>query len=260
MGDFCKNELKYIYGNKLALRSGDSDCKIEFDIKKQNYEIAIYCNKKHRVAVIWNVKYRVQNCWKGTNLSYNKNWDDIVLSDSGLDCVYKFFKTPSGDIYEKILIVSFETLDKIKYDLYEYLKFDVEDDNIPKVLSDIENKEYDKWTNHNNRERISTSTWKRNHQFRKIVLENYNYKCAICNCAEQNILEAAHIIAVADGGADNIENGICLCRNHHRMFDKKLIKLDFPNHSIYAVQPSVKDYINTSLSFNYGNHEMISNN
>lgn len=60
---------------------------------------------------------------------------------------------------------------------------------------------------------------RRNHSFRKSVLERWNNRCAVCGEKELIVLQAAHIIAVKDGGDDNPNNGICLCANHHLMFD-----------------------------------------
>ena len=41
---------------------------------------------------------------------------------------------------------------------------------------------------------------------------------------EPSILRAAHIVPVAKGGSDEIENGLCLCTNHEIAFDRCLIK------------------------------------
>ena len=58
-------------------------------------------------------------------------------------------------------------------------------------------------------------------RFRDMVLENYHEKCAICNISEKALLEASHIITVKNfDTAGAIDNGICLCILHHKMFDK----------------------------------------
>lgn len=46
--------------------------------------------------------------------------------------------------------------------------------------------------------------------------------CAICGIDEPEVLEAAHLIAHADGGSYDIGNGRLLCANHHRAFDAGL--------------------------------------
>ena len=58
--------------------------------------------------------------------------------------------------------------------------------------------------------------------FRQAVLKAYDYKCAVCEIGFHEVLEAAHIIPWASGRRElraDPRNGICLCANHHRLFD-----------------------------------------
>lgn len=62
-------------------------------------------------------------------------------------------------------------------------------------------------------------------------------KCALCSCAVEEIIDGAHILPIeaiklldlSDSEKLNIatdpENGIWLCKNHHKLFDSHLIKL-----------------------------------
>lgn len=65
----------------------------------------------------------------------------------------------------------------------------------------------------------------------KEVKELYNYKCQICNCRIETgagfYAEAAHIkpLGAPHNGPDVIENILCLCPNHHVMFDYGRISL-----------------------------------
>ena len=86
---------------------------------------------------------------------------------------------------------------------------------------------------------MSTDRWERDRRFRRVVLNRYRSRCAICRCGAESILEAAHIKAVADGGTDDPNNGICLCANHHRMFDKGLIGIDFESLTLAWVDDNV---------------------
>lgn len=85
-----------------------------------------------------------------------------------------------------------------------------------------------------------TFSWNR----KQMPWQTYDFltsnKCAICRCSEPKILQAAHIIAVSEGGNDGPENGICLCANHHLMYDNELIKIDFENLTLSDVAPTVK--------------------
>ena len=90
-------------------------------------------------------------------------------------------------------------------------------------------------------EHCSVEWWFRDWKFRNNVLRRYNYKCAICRCEEKQILQAAHIQSVANKGNDDMENGISLCANHHLMYDRGLIEIDFDNRRLLNVSESVKN-------------------
>jgi putative restriction endonuclease len=60
-------------------------------------------------------------------------------------------------------------------------------------------------------------------KFREIVLEAYASQCAVCSVNNPELLRAAHIIPVVDGGDDSINNGICLCVNHEIAFDRGIL-------------------------------------
>lgn len=65
--------------------------------------------------------------------------------------------------------------------------------------------------------------------FRNAVLKAYDYECAICGNSFSELLEAAHIIPWSSGRRHlriDPRNGICLCANHHKLFDSGWISLD----------------------------------
>ena len=51
-------------------------------------------------------------------------------------------------------------------------------------------------------------------------------KCAVCNVELDAMLEAAHIRGKEDHGSDHSGNGLVLCANHHRAFDKGLFAFE----------------------------------
>lgn len=62
-------------------------------------------------------------------------------------------------------------------------------------------------------------------KFRFRVLKRYGVSCALCGLGVKEVLEAAHIVSVEDGGSDHPGNGLVLCRNHHRAFDERLVSI-----------------------------------
>ncbi|MEU3849542.1 phosphorothioated DNA-binding restriction endonuclease [Streptomyces sp. NPDC029554] len=69
---------------------------------------------------------------------------------------------------------------------------------------------------------------RRDPRMRELVLTAYEYRCAFCGYdgrigAVPVGLEAAHVRWWAFGGPDEIENGLCLCSLHHKLFDKGVL-------------------------------------
>lgn len=68
----------------------------------------------------------------------------------------------------------------------------------------------------------------RDRRMRELVLTAYEYRCAFCGY-DGRIgvvpvgLEAAHVRWWAFGGPDDVENGLCLCSLHHKLFDKGVL-------------------------------------
>ena len=62
-------------------------------------------------------------------------------------------------------------------------------------------------------------------KFRSDVFKYYikNNECAVCGI--KLFLDAAHIIPVEKKGTDNKQNGIILCKNHHKAFDDNFFKI-----------------------------------
>jgi len=67
---------------------------------------------------------------------------------------------------------------------------------------------------------------KREVGFSKRVLDSYGHRCAVCG-VQLSVLEGAHIIPVHDPlGKDELWNGLSLCRNHHTLFDRRIILIE----------------------------------
>lgn len=57
------------------------------------------------------------------------------------------------------------------------------------------------------------------------VKKRHGNRCLACGFAAGRLVEAAHIITVAEGGSNHPANGIPLCPTHHRAFDAGLFAI-----------------------------------
>lgn len=79
---------------------------------------------------------------------------------------------------------------------------------------------------------VTMSRKVRERKFQRNVWTAYNHgKCVFCGL-QAKLTEAAHIVAVSDGGTDEIVNGIQMCRNHHKAFDNGLLSIS-PEYTIF---------------------------
>ncbi|GAA4820977.1 hypothetical protein GCM10023220_62610 [Streptomyces ziwulingensis] len=77
---------------------------------------------------------------------------------------------------------------------------------------------------------LSAARRQRDRRMREMVLTAYEYQCAFCGYdgrigAVPVGLEAAHVRWWAFDGPDDVENGLCLCSLHHKLFDKGVLGL-----------------------------------
>lgn len=193
----------------------------------------MYLNFKMNTAIIWDNAYRKKHNGIAHCFSQEKQWDRDKVSMGSIYVGNRCFKSKDSLSYEKVLIMNFDTLYENIYYLYDLLPWDESDDNIPKkIKNELSQKKV--------RGRHTVEQWNRECAFRHAVLDAYNNQCAICHCKEKKLLQAAHIVPVAKGGSDSVSNGICLCANHHLMFDSGLIKIDFKKLKLTYIAESVK--------------------
>jgi putative restriction endonuclease len=85
----------------------------------------------------------------------------------------------------------------------------------------------------------------RDRRMRELVLTAYEYRCAFCGY-DGRIgtvpvgLEAAHVRWWALGGPDNVDNGLCLCSLHHKLFDKGVLGLDGGHRILVSLRCQVR--------------------
>jgi hypothetical protein len=63
-------------------------------------------------------------------------------------------------------------------------------------------------------------------RFKFRVFKRYGDCCAVCDVRVPELLDAAHIISHQEGGTDDPRNGLVLCANHHRAFDRGLFAIE----------------------------------
>ncbi|MET9493856.1 phosphorothioated DNA-binding restriction endonuclease [Streptomyces sp. NPDC006552] len=91
--------------------------------------------------------------------------------------------------------------------------------------------------------RLSAARRQRDRRMRETVLTAYEYQCAFCGYdgrigAVPVGLEAAHVRWWAFDGPDDIDNGLCLCSLHHKLFDKGVLGIG-DGHRILVSQSFV---------------------
>lgn len=62
--------------------------------------------------------------------------------------------------------------------------------------------------------------------FRENILRLYSGRCCVSSCTVETVLEAAHIQDHAEGRNNDFNNGICLRRDIHTLFDRGLLKIN----------------------------------
>lgn len=90
------------------------------------------------------------------------------------------------------------------------------------------------------RQRRISSTLARANGFARAVRDAYEERCAMCGLG-LDLIESAHILPVAaPGSVDEVRNGLALCANHHRAFDRHRIWVD-PETGQIKVHPATID-------------------
>lgn len=110
--------------------------------------------------------------------------------------------------------------------------------------------------------RIWLNQRKRDTEFRKMVLNKYDYKCALCDFKIEfpteswPALEAAHIKWHCHNGPDSIDNGLSLCSTHHSLFDRGIFTINPSSYKVVLSDPVVKLNPNSHLKYILENKEI----
>lgn len=92
------------------------------------------------------------------------------------------------------------------------------------------------------RERIARTIAQRRGQqaFRTALIDAYDGRCAISDCAVIDVLEAAHIVPYRGPATNSVQNGLLLRADLHTLFDCGLIAID-PQTMMVVVAPSLQN-------------------
>lgn len=97
-----------------------------------------------------------------------------------------------------------------------------------------------------------------------LIKENNNFKCLVCGIKSIQLLEAAHIKPYAECVNDNERysqwNGITLCANHHRMFDKMLLLKKEGNDYVFYFKNNIENAAKNELKDILNNFTIAINN
>lgn len=75
--------------------------------------------------------------------------------------------------------------------------------------------------------------------FKLVVAEKYGHHCAITGEKVRPVLEAAHILPIAEGGQHRVDNGLLLRSDVHTLFDQGYLGLD-SKHRL-RVSPALRE-------------------
>lgn len=152
---------------------------------------------------------------------------------------YKKVKDSHGKFssYEKVLF--FKSCDLAYFaEHYALLSlFNADDPGFPGSCT----KTKDRWPSEALRKKYSVRQWARDSNFREMVLAAYGHQCAICRCKTEVVLQAAHEhgYEVAHTNCDDPVHGICLCANHHLMYDKNLVDIHLQEGTVTCKDDSL---------------------
>lgn len=216
-------------------------------------------DERHSIYIAWNAFLHTHHFGTSCTLSIGKKAKRrIFVEDVNVQeeydfiltkCTYKAINNGEHD-YEKIVLFRKEFLDEFFQhyeECFEPNENEKDQGYNNKVVYASANIEKTRWINlstelsNPERNRYSCTRAERDASFRKRVLESYGHKCAICRCEVVEILEAGHINSVEYSTDDQTDNGICLCANHHKMYDKNCIDIDFSTLEIKNCKDTVQE-------------------
>lgn len=231
--------------------------------KIQNADIAVYYDSETKIYVVWNAlvhkytlaEHKTHDFALKKGFFLRKNYDNFIAMKS----IYRKMQPRNEELtskeqYEKIVLIKEKYIEQFCESPFDYLLPNPNDDGFREYtlfatpfsqeVMTFESSTYRALYQDVERKRRTCTVLERDASFRKKVFAKYpKPHCVICGIDCDEILEAAHIVAVSDGGTDDAENGVCLCRNHHRLFDNKRFFIDLATETIHTNNPQYDSYM-----------------
>lgn len=220
--------------NKLDFRIGDRRNLKEID--QANYALKFIPDID--IFIVWDWKRH-----KEYNLSMSilsSGYKKIEQNADRFEVNYKALGKSKNNPLEKVYIVGINQMQRFFDNYHNYMKFnefDYESNMCPEAVKAECN-----WDTEIERKKHSCLRNQRDIRFRNDVLSAYEKQCAICRCNIVELLQAAHERGheVAHTNVDNPQHGICLCANHHLMYDNELIDIDLEKLKIIIKKEELK--------------------
>jgi len=198
---------------------------------------AVYLCPYKNIFIVWDIDAHRKCGGSMSSFSVGRNWEDIVPNAMTFQPFYKHLGSAYSDYIEKVYVVGLSRTEEFFEHCDDYMRINDQDEEFDEQLSctvrkrikkDIEEYPLEK------RKQYASTRKSRDARFRDTVLNAYRGMCAICRCDIPDLLEAAHekSYEAAKTLYDDPKHGICLCANHHLMYDRGLIDIDLSSESI----------------------------
>lgn len=196
--------------------------------------LVISYNSRKKIFVAWNPQIH-NHIHDASTIILTANYSNMVISDDEIKSIYMYRRNYG---YEKIVFIGFAALHRFCANYNFYLSPHPDDEGFQSPalyitytgeLGTIDAENSISCIDNTIRSREHTSRLRRDPTFRSRILTKFNNQCIVCGCTEKRILEAAHIYDVQYCNDDSDDNGICLCANHHLLYDSGLLNFDWKN-------------------------------
>ncbi|MDM2805800.1 MULTISPECIES: HNH endonuclease [unclassified Citrobacter] len=211
---------------------------------------------------------------RGNNSANNSSF--VTISEDNITQVYA--KTYGANKKESVLLcIAISFIQKSLLQLIQFEEGNLK--SLPKVdleliselitlNSEISDKQYEK------NEFVQNNSLRSKAYIYNLLDKLGHKKCAMCECSIPQIIQGAHIWPVSEikqstynddvklHHAINIDNGLWLCENHHKLFDSNILAIN-KSGEILRKKDTIKehrDYIKETTKINQIDKSHITNN